>query len=298
VLTEADWRELPDTVRAEFPWPARYTVLDGAAVAHVEAGTGPAILMLHGNPTWSFLYRHLIRNLLADFRCVAPDYAGFGRSGAPAGFGFTPREQARLIERWFLAQDLRDVLLMVHDWGGPIGLWLAARYPHRFAGLIIGNTWAWPVNGDLHFEWFSRLFGGRLGAWAIRRYNLFVELSLPAGMRRRKVEKAVMDVYRLPFTDPVRRLVTHVFPREILGSRAFLLKVQDGLPALRHLDTLIVWGDRDPAFRARERHRFEKAFPKAETVALHGAGHFIQEDAPDEIASAIRRRWARSIAER
>jgi len=298
VFAETDWLGLPEAVRAEFPWPVRRTVIEGATIAHVEAGAGRAVLLLHGNPTWSFLYRGLIMRLLSDFRCIAPDYAGFGRSETPSGFGFTPLEHARLVERWLLDQDLHDVLLVVHDWGGPIGLWLAARHPQRFAGLVIGNTWAWPVNGDLHFEWFSRLFGGRLGGWAIRHHNAFVELLLPAGIRHRKVERAVMDAYRLPFRDPARRIATHVFPREILASRAFLSEVEAGMPKLRHLDTLIVWGDRDVAFRNEERRRFERTFPEASTVVLSGAGHFIQEDAPGEIAAAICERWARRGADR
>jgi haloalkane dehalogenase len=292
VFDEGDWLALPESLRAEFPWPPQRLALDSGSLAHVEAGAGQPVLMLHGNPTWSFLYRHLIGSLCSDFHCLAPDYAGFGRSKAPAGFDFTPRAQARLLERWFLAQDLKNVLLMVQDWGGPIGLWLAARHPRRFAGLVIGNTWAWPVNGDLHFELFSRLLGGRPGAWAIRRYNLFVERLIPAGIRRRKVEQPVMDAYRLPFRQPARRLATSVFPREIVKSRAFLTEVRDGLQHLRQLDILIVWGDCDPAFRTRERRRFEQVFPGAETVLLPGAGHFIQEDAPFEIAEAIRLRWA------
>lgn len=293
MLAETEWLELPASLRAEFPWPVARNVVDGAVIAHVEAGSGQPLLMLHGNPTWSFLYRRIIMELRTDFRCIAPDYAGFGRSETPRGFGFTPFEHAQLLERWLLEQDLQDILLMVQDWGGPIGFWLAARHPRRVAGLVIGNTWAWPVNGDLHFEWFSRLFGGAFGKWAIRRYNAFVEVLLPAGIRRRKVEKAVMDAYRLPFREPEQRIATHVFPREIIGSRAFLSEVEAALPALCHLDSLIVWGNRDPAFRKRERHRFETIFPAARTVMLSGAGHFIQEDAPLEIADAIREHWPR-----
>lgn len=295
MMTTEDWLAAEPALRDAFPWEPRYTEVAGARVAHVESGTGRPLLMLHGNPTWSFVYRGLIARLDGQFRCLAPDYPGFGRSIPPPNYGYTPAEHARVIEAWLLERDLRDIVLVVQDWGGPIGLWLAARHPERFSGLAIGNTWAWPVNGDWHFEWFSRLFGGALGRWAILRHNAFVELLVPAGIRRRKVAPAVMNAYRLPFRAPAARIATHVFPREILGSRDFLSDVERGLPTLRHLPAVLLWGDRDVAFRAKELKRFQREFPEARVVPLPGAGHFVQEDAPEEIAQAVSTAFASQL---
>lgn len=287
MITMNDWLAADEVLRQAFPWVPRYTEVSGARIAHVESGSGRPVLLLHGNPTWSFVYRGLIARLEGGFRCIAPDYPGFGRSAPPREYRYTPTEHAWVMESWLLALDLRDIVLVVQDWGGPIGLWLAARHPERFAGLVIGNTWAWPVNGDWHFEWFSRLFGGRFGRWAITRHNAFVELLVPAGIRRTRVAPEVMAAYRLPFKVKEARIATHVFPREILAGREFLAEVERGLPRLRHLPVVIVWGDRDVAFRDKELNRFRQEFPDAMIVPLPGAGHFIQEDCPDEIAEAV-----------
>jgi haloalkane dehalogenase len=278
-----DW--VPDEL---YPFQSRYTVLDGARVHYVDEGSGPTLLLLHGNPTWSFLYREIIAALRDRFRCVAPDYPGFGLSGpAPGGYGYTPLEHALVLERLVLELDLKDVTMMVQDWGGPIGFAVATRHSDRFAAFVIGNTWAWPKS-DPGTQLFSRLLGGPAGRFLILRRNAFVERILPGGVRRKKLPDAVMDAYRGPFPTPESRRPMHVFPREILGSRPFLARVESWLPALRDRPALIVWPTADVAFRERERRRWEEAFPDHRTVTLEGAGHYIQEDAAEEISAAIR----------
>ncbi len=275
-----------------YPFESCYVDVDGSIVHYVDEGSGPTILFLHGNPTWSFLYRGVIRALRDSFRCIALDYPGFGFSTASESYGFTPAEHARIVERFLLTLGLSDLTLMVQDWGGPIGLGVASRHPERFRALVIGNTWAWPVNGEPHFEFFSRLLGGPVGGFLIRYFNAFVNVLVPAGVRRRKLPKEVMAAYRGPFSERSSREPTHIFPREILRSRDYLVEVEEGLERLRDLPALIVWGDRDLAFRDRERTRFEEIFSEHHTIVLRGAGHYIQEDAADEISAAVIR-WQR-----
>jgi haloalkane dehalogenase len=272
---------------ALFPFQSRFVEVGGCRLHYVDEGEGPILLLLHGNPTWSFLYRDVIKGLSGSFRCVAPDYPGFGLSEAPSGYGFTPAEHAQVVEGFVRTLDLRDVTLVAQDWGGPIGLGIAARCPERFGGLVLLSTFAWPVNGTLHFEAFSRLMGGPLGGFLIRNFNAFVNLVLPAGVRRRRLAPEVMAAYRGPFSRRAARTPTHVFPREILRSRAYLAEVERGLALLKHLPTLIVWGDRDLYFRPAERRRFERLLPNHRTVLVREAGHYLQEDAPEELVSAI-----------
>ena len=186
-----------------YPFADRYTDAGGARVHSVDEGSGPPLLLVHGNPTWSFLYREIIKGLSGRFRCIAVDHPGFGLSKAPAGYGFTPAEHARVLEQLVLELDLRDVTLMVQDWGGPIGFAVAGRHPDRFARFVIGNTWAWPKS-DFGTQIFSRFLGGPAGRRLILGRNLFVERLLPAGVRRRKLSETVMDAYRGPFPDPTR----------------------------------------------------------------------------------------------
>jgi haloalkane dehalogenase len=270
-----------------FPFQSHYADVHGSRVHYIDEGTGPPLLLLHGNPTWSFLYRDIVKGLLDRYRCIAVDHPGFGLSSAARGYGFTPSEHADVLEQLVVRLDLRDVTMMVQDWGGPIGFAVATRHPERFAAFVIGNTWAWPKS-DPGTQLFSRLLGGPIGRRLIANRNLFVEQLLPGAVRRVKLPDAVMSAYRGPFPTPASRRPTAVFPREILASRPFLADIERRLPQLRDRPALIVWPTNDMAFRDRERRRWEELFPNHRTVSLEGAGHYIQEDAADEIVTAIR----------
>jgi haloalkane dehalogenase len=278
-----------------YPFASQYRDIEGNRVHYIDEGSGPPLLLLHGNPTWSFLYRDIIKGLRDHFRCVALDYPGFGLSTAAPEYAFTPAEHARVVERFMLDLDLSEITVMMQDWGGPIGLGVAGRHPDRFGALVIGNSWAWPVNGEPRFERFSRFAGGPVGSLLIRHFNAFVNLGIPAGVKRHKPPQEVMAAYRGPFARRAARRPVHVFPREIIASRAYLAEVEHGLTRLAHLPALITWGDRDDAYGEPERRRFEALFPRHRTVHLRGAGHFIQEDAADEIVAAIRDWWEKDV---
>ena len=277
-----------------FPYADRYLELDGHLVHYVDEGTGPPMLFLHGQPTWSFVYRHLIARLRDRFRCLALDYPGFGLSRAAAGYDFRPRSHSQVVERFVDALGLNDLTLMVHDWGGPIGLGFAGRRPETMRALILGNTWAWPAERR-SMRLFAALLGGPLSPLLVNRLNLFVNVFLPGGIRSRKLSDREMDAYRMPWNVNSRRPM-QVFPGEIVRSRRFLAEVERNLARLRHLPTLIAWPDRDVAFTTVERERFEQLFPRHRTVVLQGAGHYLQEDAPNEIADAIERWWIEEVA--
>ncbi|HZA09422.1 alpha/beta fold hydrolase [Mycobacterium sp.] len=271
-----------------YPFQDRYLDVDGARVHYVDEGSGPTLLFLHGNPTWSFLYREIIKALRTEFRCVAIDYPGFGLSApAPPGYGFTPAEHAGVVGLFTERLELTGVTMMVQDWGGPIGFAVATRQPERFVRFVIGNTWAWPM-ADLGTQAFSRFLGGPVGRYLIERRNFFVETILPGGVRRTKLPDAVMNAYRGPFPTPESRRPVAVFPREILGSRAFLAEVAEALPKLSDRPALVCWPTKDVAFREPHRKRWEALFPNHRTVLLEGAGHYMQEDAASEIVAAIR----------
>lgn len=280
---------------ALFPCESRFLELDGHLVHWVDEGEGPTLLLLHGNPTWSFLYRHLIARLKDRFRCVALDYPGFGLSVARPGYDHLPASHLAVVERFVDAIGLQDFTPFVQDWAGAIGLGLAGRRPERIRALVIGNTMAWPVNDDPHFVRFSRLMGGPIGGFAIRHFNAFVNVMIPAGTKRRSLTREEMGAYRRPMATVARREATHVFPREIVGSTPFLAEVASTLPRLAQKPALLCWGDKDVAFREKELKRMQALFPKARTLPLPGSGHFVQEDAPDEIAAALRSWWREAV---
>src|SRR5213083_784317 len=184
-----------------YPFESRYADVAGARVHYLDEGTGRPLLLLHGNPTWSFLYRNIITGLRDRYRCIAVDYPGFGLSSAAPGYGYTPAEHAAVLEQLVLRLDLGELTMMVQDWGGPIGFAVATRHPERFAAFVIGNTWAWPKS-DPVTQVASCLLGGPLGSYLILQRNFFVEKILPGNVKRRKLTQEVMDAYRGPFPTP------------------------------------------------------------------------------------------------
>ncbi len=291
-MTDTDRSVRPSWVDDDlFPFESRFIEIDGHNVHYVDEGSGPTLLLLHGNPTWSFLWRDVISALRADFRCVALDYPGFGLSAAKPGYRYLPEEHAEVVTGFVDALGLSEVTLVGQDWGGPIGLAAAQRRPGVFNRLVLANTWAWPVNGILHFEAFSRIMGGPLTRLLVRQLNLLVNLFISTGHRRRKPTGDEMTHYRRAQDTPERRQAGAVLPGRVLASRAFFAEVEAGLTDLRHLPTLIVWGDADIAFRSEERERLEATFANHRTVIVEGAGTYVESDAPEEFVAAVRA-WA------
>jgi haloalkane dehalogenase len=268
-----------------FPFDSRFLDVAGARLHYVDEGHGPVLVLLHGNPAWCFVYRHVVGALRARYRCIAIDLPGFGLSEPPPGYGYTPAEHAGIVGAALAALDLRDACLVAHDWGGPIGL-RAMLDTGRIGRVVLGNTWAWPVNGDWHFEWFARLMGGAFGRWSARRWALFVNGVLPTSMRRGWPSPAVMAAYRAPFTPPRERAPLHVFPHHILASRDWLARLEAELAGWRG-DAAFVWPANDIAFRRKELARWRRLWPQARVTTIARCGHFLWEDAPQESTAAL-----------
>lgn len=177
--------------------------------------------MLHGNPTWSFLYRQMIAGLRHGFRCVAPDYPGFGLSTVPPGYGFLPRDHSAVVEELVGWLGLRDLTLVVQDWGGPIGLGLAGRRPELVRRLVIGNTWAWPLVGQRRFEVFSALMGGPIGRVMAFAFNGVVRFFLNEGFVQ-PLDPEVRRAYLAPFAERGSRAPTSLFPRQLIRAAEYL----------------------------------------------------------------------------
>lgn len=270
--------------RTLFPFTSRSLNIQGSTIHYIDEGQGPTLLLLHGNPTWSFLYRHIVRQLTAQFRCVALDYPGFGLSTAKPGYGFTPIEHSTIVEQFVDQLGLKDLRIMVQDWGGPIGLGFAGRRPELIHSLILGNTWAWPAQGGMAA--FSIVFGNPLARFLITHYNTLAKWLIPAGTNR-QLTGPELAAYLGPFQSRASRLPTWIFPKEIRASKAYLTEVEAGLTRLREKPVLIVWGEADGAFRQPEQLRLLTYFPHHRICLLPEAKHFIQENAPTEISAAI-----------
>jgi len=274
-----------------YPFKSRWFENEIGRIHYVDEGNGPPILFCHGNPTWSFLYRDIIRRLRDRFRCVAIDYFGFGLSDRPEGFGYTPAEHARVVSQLLDRLGLENLLIMGQEWGGPIGVGAALSEPERVRGLIAGNTWFWPVD-RLRLKLFSRLMSSGPLQRAILNRNFFVERIIPAGTAR-ELTSSEMRHYRGVQPSPETRVGVAEFPRQLLAAGPWLADLAAGVErALAKKPLLIVWGMRDPVFRASMIASWRATFADHRLVELPSAKHYIQEDAPAEISRAILERFA------
>jgi pimeloyl-ACP methyl ester carboxylesterase len=259
----------------------------GARVHYVDEGQGPTLLFLHGNPAWSFQWRDLIHGLRGSFRCIALDYPGFGLSTGPAGFGYTPSEQSRVLEEFVDRLGLRDMTLVMQDWGGPIGLGLAGRRPELVRRFILGSTWAWQTSMSEPRGLFSVIAGGPLGEFIQMTFNGFATVATSEGIIR-KLPPEAADLYTRPFRPLDRRGIAAFYPGQITAATDFFAEVEAGLPRLAGKSALIFWALNDAGFPRPDLEKFRKAFPHNTTIELPGLDHFFFEDAKDEMIPHIR----------
>ncbi|MDD9270807.1 alpha/beta fold hydrolase [Paenibacillus sp. GCM10023248] len=275
---------------AEYPFEDHWLSYRDGHIHYLDEGQGPTVLLLHGNPTWSYLYRNVIKELREDFRLIAPDYPGFGMSKAPAGYRFTPQEQSVAIQELIRYLDLKDFILVVQDWGGPIGMNYAVRHRTNLRGIVVMNTWAWPAK-IWPMKLFSLAMGGRpIGYWLQTRFNFFAKVIVPHGIYQTdKVTNSLRRAYTDPFPTPESRKPTWVFPRQIRKARTWLAGIESKLSDLNDLPAHILWGTKDSAgFPPEQMAKWQKYFPLNETEILEDASHYVQEDRPDRVAASIR----------
>ena len=252
---------------------------------YIDEGSGAPILFLHGNPTWSFLYRGIIIRLRKKFRCIAVDYPGFGLSARPEDYGYTPQEHAAVVTALVRHLDLKNLTIMGQDWGGPIGMRVALDELPRLRALVMGNTWYWPLDA-----WQMKAFAYVLSSAPLQtqilRRNLFVEKIIPLGVKYPLAEE-VLHHYREPFPPAKSRIGVAELPRQLMEASLWLGDLADEVAErLGNVPLLLTWGIEDVAYPRQFMDRFREDF-RLTTVHRLDAKHFIQEDQPGEIATAI-----------
>lgn len=276
--------------RRAYPFSSHELSLRAGRVHYVDEGVGPLVLFVHGTPTWSFDYRHLIAALSSSFRCVALDHLGFGLSERPAAFAYTPEAHADVLTEFVEQLDLRDVTLVVHDFGGPIALPLALTHPTRVKRIVLINTWMWPFDDDKEMVRKARIAGGSVGRWMYRHLNFSLKVLMPSAYgQRSRLTPAIHRQYLEIFRDKDARVqVLHALAKALLGSSAFYQALLARVDRLGALPVLIVWGMKDSAFPPSILDRWKTLLPRAQVVALSDAGHWPHEEAAADVIAALR----------
>lgn len=284
------------TVFPDYPFTSHwFTHANGLKQHFLDEGQGPPVLMLHGNPTWSYYWRHLITALSGTHRCIVPDHIGMGLSDKPddTRYGFSLAERVDDLDALMAALGAPSQLtLVVHDWGGMIGFAWACRHPERIARLVILNTAAFPMPVMKKLPWLLKIGRDwRLGDWLIRRGNAFARGATHLAVTR-ALPRAVRRAYTAPYDTPAHRLATLRFVQDIpLGppDRGFALvqATARALPQFADRPALIGWGMRDFVFDHHFLTGFRRVLPKAEVHEYTDAGHYVLEDAREQLVPCV-----------
>jgi haloalkane dehalogenase len=271
--------------RRLFPFDSKWYESAVGPVHYLDEGSGPPILFLHGNPTWSFLYRGVVIRLRKRFRCIAVDYPGFGLSVRPEDYGYTPAEHAKVVSALVRHLDLGNLAIMGHEWGGPIGMRVAVEHVARLRALVMANTWYWPLDA-WQAKTFSYVMSSAPLQTQILRHNFYVEKVMPAGVKYPLADE-VLEQYREALPTPKSRIGVAELPRQLMEGTPWLGDLADDVrDHLANVPLLLLWGIDDIAFPRHFMERFREDFNLVTTHRLD-AKHYVQEDAPAEIAEAI-----------
>ena len=285
--------ELPDWLRRLYPFEPKSFPCGQVRLSYVDEGprADEAVLLLHGNPTWSFYYRHLIRTLVAaGRRCVAPDHIGMGLSDKPQEYPYCLGAHIENLAGLVASLGLRRVHLVVHDWGGAIGFGWAARQPDKVGRIVILNTAAFP-SPQIPLR-ISLCRSPVLGEWLVRGCNGFAGPATWMAMQRRRLTQDEKRGYLFPYDTwtnriGVARFVADIPMRPEHPGMATLEAVAQALAQFRDRQILIAWGGADFCFNDHFFSRWQKIYPQATTCHLPDAGHYVLEDAGEEIIPKI-----------
>jgi len=276
--------------RSAYPFAPRFADMSAGRMHYVDEGQGETLLFVHGTPTWSFEFRHVIKALAPQYRCVAPDHLGFGLSERPAGFAYTPEAHARALAEFVERLGLDRITLVVHDYGGPIGLPLALDGAARVSRLVLINTWMWPFDDYPDMKKKGRLAGGAFGRWMYTHLNASLRILAPSAYGdRRKLTPEIHRQYLEVFRDKdARGRVLHALARAINGSRDYYARLWAQADRLKELPALIIWGMKDVAFKPDFLQRWTVLLPSARVVRLADSGHWPHEEEPVAVVNALR----------
>ncbi len=283
-----------ETFGGTFPFAPHYHNIDDFNMHYIDEGNGEPIVMLHGDPTWGYLYRNFIAPLSQHDRCIVPDHMGMGKSGVPQDRSlYTLHQHIANLEALLLHLDLHDITLVLHDWGGPVGLGFAIHHPERIKRLVLLNTWAfapWPTNSLPRLVEIIRSAKGE--HFVLKRNGYLEPAILGTTYNTEKLTQAAMDAYRAPFPTPESRIAMLCWSRDIPvqetdASYAEMKRIEQGLSQFTQKPILLVWGMKDPVLLPSVLRLWQQVYPRATTHEFEDASHFLQEDAPERIVGYI-----------
>lgn len=282
-LPSLDWLN-----RRSYPYTPNYLEVSGGRMHYVDEGQGEPILLLHGCPTWSYMYRAAIRQLSdRGFRCIAPDHIGFGLSDKPQNWTYNPAAQAKNLERLIDHLGLSNITLVGHDLGGPIGLGYAVDHPQNVRRIVLMNTWMGNLEKEPATQKMARSASGPLG-----KFLYLGACSGPKAIRssfvdRERYTEELNQAYQGPFLAKEDRTAILESAKHLADSKAWYNEIWLEKEALADKPMLLIWGLKDPRFGERMLNRIWHEFPLADVMTDPDSGPYMLEEKPRETISAM-----------
>jgi haloalkane dehalogenase len=288
---------VPNASESKFPWlnVVQYPFLTREFdtgegwMSYVDHGQGRPIVFLHGSLTWSYLYRHLIRDLGRTHRCIAPDLLGYGLSDKPQKIDYRPQAQARRFADLMAYLRLEDVTLVAQCSGGPIALSWAIDHPEKVKNLVLINTWMWPLNDNVLARRTARLVNHPINRFYYRLLPCNPMFILPALFADRHViPKPVRIQYMEPFKSFQDRFSVYGMVAGMTRSRRWFAELWEKRERIANKRTLLLWGAKDPMFGEEELQRFQSMFRDCEAHPVESCGRLVPEEEPKIASEAMR----------
>ena len=263
----------------EYPFKHHYFKVNDTTMHYVDEGEGEVLLFVHGTPSWSFEFRNVIKFLSKKYRCIAIDHIGFGLSEKPAKYDYTVQNHTASLLKLITHLQLNQFTMLVHDFGGIIGLAAAEQIPEKIKGLVILNTWCRSIQDEPEYKKMKVILGSPLMPWLYRYLNFSAKYILPAAFgERSRLTPEIHQHFLRPFSKASERNGTIAFAKSLLRDQDYYASIGKKLSILKDKPVLIIWGMKDEFITEKHLLWMQEQFPGSKVVRYDDAGHFVLEE--------------------
>jgi len=271
----------------EYPFTSNYFTVNGSRLHYIDEGQGNTILFVHGTPSWSFDFRNVIKLLSPHYRCIAIDHIGFGLSDKPSNYDYSTKNHSETLVKFIEELKLDKITLVLHDFGGPIGLNYAVRFPEKVKQLVLLNTWMWSSANEPEFIKFAKILKSPLLPFLYLYLNFSPRFLLPKSFGANKLSKKLLTQYTRPFPNSNSRKGPLAFAKSLLNDQPWFEELWNQRGMIADKPTLLIWGMKDPFVTPKYLTKFQSGFTNSKTITLETCGHFPQEEQPALVGQAI-----------
>lgn len=265
--------------RSLYPFESKWFDVDHKTLHYVDEGAGDPVVFVHNLPTWSFMYRDMIRGLTSNFRCIAVDNLGFGLSDKPSTYTYRPEKMAEYLNALIQHLQLQNITIVACGVGAPIGLSYAIDHPQNVRHVILINAFMWSQKGNREVEKLARMAGGTLGKLAYLKWNLPTKVILKMMLKdKKRFTKEVHQQYVAPFADPERRHGPRGYAQAMIGSSPWFDQLWDRRESIKNIPALLLWGMQDRICGENALMRWRDLWPEARVIRFRNNGHFLAEE--------------------